>query len=65
MALAVDATYRPTSVHGAAIPHQFWVEQGEDDDDVGDGGNLTSEEEDLPSTPEFVKAAVDEGFIAH
>jgi hypothetical protein len=65
VALAVEASRRPKPVHGhwdidaspaQAIPSKFWTQEGEDDSDDED---LV---EDSPSTPEFIREALDAGF---
>ena len=63
VALAVESTIRPKPVHGSAdfIPFRFWSQPGDDFTDEA-AGKDTEDEEDLPSTTEFIQAAKTVGF---
>ena len=67
MALAADACVRPKPIHGVssstAIPFKFWVQDNDSDLDEEDGhGEPPLADDDEPSTPEFIKEALEAGF---
>ena len=78
VALAADACIRPKPIHGVssstAIPFKFWVQDNDSDLDEEDGhgepplADVTGKRvippttDDEPSTPEFIKEALEAGF---
>ena len=78
VALAADACVRPKPIHGVssstAIPFKFWMQDADSDLDEEDGhgepplADVTGKcvvpptTDDEPSTPEFIKEALEAGF---
>lgn len=63
--MAADASSRPKPVHGSAsgaIPFRFWSQPGDDLYDKDNRDDHSSSEDDIPSTSEFARAAVEAGF---